>query len=71
MHIRDLDIVVRVGIDVGIHTRLRFKRLQIVRVRLKHIRDETLHRIRKIYCHRNTPFQSMSCAYALFQLTLI
>ena len=56
MHVRNLDrIVMRVRVDVGIHARLRLIRLQIVLVRLEHILDKTLHRIRTIYLDRETP----------------
>ena len=56
MHVRNLDrIVMRVGVNVAVYTRLRLVRLQIVLVRLEHILDETLHRICTIYLHRETP----------------
>ena len=56
MHVRNLDrIVMRVGVNVAVYTRLRLVRLQIVLVRLEHILDKTLHRIRTIYLHRETP----------------
>ena len=56
MHVRNLDrIVMRVGVNVAVYTRLRLVRLQIVLVRLEHILDKTLHRICTIYLHRETP----------------
>lgn len=60
MHVGDLDIVVCVRVDVGVHARLRLERLEIVRVRLEHILDELLHCICKIDCHDNSPFLSIS-----------
>ena len=60
MHVGDLDIVVCVWVDVGVHARLRLERLEIVRVRLEHILDKTLHRICKIDCHFSSPFLSIS-----------
>ena len=56
MHIWDLDIVMCVWIDIRVYTRFRFVCFQIVLVRLKHIRDELLYCICKIYCHSSYPF---------------
>ena len=73
MHIGDLDIVVCVRVDVGVHARLRLERLEIVCVRLEHILDELLHCICKIYCHFNSPFLFIFRAAAFstdFNLTL-
>ena len=56
MHVGNLDrIMMRVGVNVAVYTRLRLVRLQIVLVRLEHILDKTLHRICTIYLHRETP----------------
>ena len=48
MYVGNLDIMMRVRIDVGIHACLRLECLQIVRVCLEHILDKTFHRICKI-----------------------
>ena len=51
MHVGDLNLVVCIRVDVGVHARLRLERLEIVRIRLEHILDELFHRICK-----NIPF---------------
>ena len=56
MHVGNLDIVMRVRVDVGIHARLCLECLQIVCVCLKHVLYETLHCICEIYCDLSSPF---------------
>ena len=55
MHIGDFDLVVRLGIYVCVHARLRLERLQIVRVRLEHVLDKAFHCLCEIDLHTVFP----------------